>query len=114
MWRCASSGICRGSGERSSTAATPVPARLDRPGARGGHPDPRATFLHGEATRAAADGHTTGYQAGEVATQAEVKRLILCHFAAHLHGQEQELCQEAMRAYDGPVEIPEEFREYRV
>jgi len=49
-----------------------------------------------------------------VATQAEVKRLILCHFAAHLHGQEQELCQEAMRAYDGPIEIPEEFREYRV
>lgn len=73
-----------------------------------------ATFLHGEAARAASDGHTTGYQAGEVATQAGAKRLILCHFAAHLHGQEQELCQEAMRAYDGPIEIPEEFREYRV
>jgi len=73
-----------------------------------------ATFLHAEATRAAADGHTTGYQAGEVAKQAKAKRLILCHFVADLHGREQELCQEAMQAYDGPVEIPEEFREYRV
>jgi ribonuclease Z len=73
-----------------------------------------ATFLHHEAARAAADGHTTGYQAGEVAAQAGVKRLILCHFVASLHDQVEELGREARQTYRGPVEIPEEFREYRV
>lgn len=73
-----------------------------------------ATFLHSDAVRAAADGHTTGYQAGEVARQAGVRRLLLCHFSAPLYGRVDELRQEAMRAYGGPVEIPEELREYRV
>jgi ribonuclease Z len=72
-----------------------------------------ATFLHSEAARAASDGHTTGYQAGEVAAQAGVKRLILCHFAASLHDQVEELRREARQSYSGPIEIPEEFREYR-
>jgi ribonuclease Z len=71
-----------------------------------------ATFLHDEVARAKADGHTTGYQAGEVATRAGVKRLILCHFANHLHDRLEELRQEACRAFLGPVEVPEEFREY--
>jgi ribonuclease Z len=73
-----------------------------------------ATFLHEEAARAGADGHTTGYQAGEVARQAGVKRLILCHFGAELYRRVDELRLEAMRAFGGPVEIPEELREYRV
>jgi len=73
-----------------------------------------ATFLHSDAARAASDGHTTGYQAGEVAAQAGVERLILCHFAASLHDQVDELQREARQTYNGPVEIPEEFREYRV
>ncbi len=73
-----------------------------------------ATFLHSDAARAAADGHTTGYQAGEVARQAGVRRLILCHFGAGLHGREEDLRQEAMRSYGGPVVLPEELREYRV
>ena len=72
-----------------------------------------ATFLHSHAARAASDGHTTGYQAGEVAAQAGVKRLILCHFEAPLHDQVEELRREACQAYSGPVEIPEEFQEYR-
>ncbi len=73
-----------------------------------------ATFLHGDAARASSDGHTTGYQAGEVAAQAGVKRLILCHFAASLHDRVDELQREARQTFAGPVEIPEEFREYRV
>lgn len=73
-----------------------------------------ATFLHSDAQRAAEDGHTTGYQAGEVARQAGVKRLILCHFSADLQDRLEELRQEALRAYAGPVELPEEFREYRI
>ena len=73
-----------------------------------------ATFLHSEAARAASDGHTTGYQAGEVAAQAGVKRLILCHFEAPLHDHVDELRREARQTYSGPVEIPEEFQEYRV
>jgi len=73
-----------------------------------------ATFPHSDAARAASDGHTTGYQAGEVARQAGVRRLLLCHFSADVHGRVDELRQEAMRAFSGPVEIPEELREYRV
>jgi ribonuclease Z len=73
-----------------------------------------ATFLHSEAARAASDGHTTGYQAGEVAAQAGVQRLILCHFEASLHDQVEELRREARQTYGGPVEIPEEFYAYRV
>ena len=73
-----------------------------------------ATFLHAEAARAKADGHTTGVQAGEVAAQAGVKRLILCHFEAALHDQLEGLRYEAMQAYTGPVDLPEEFLEYRV
>lgn len=73
-----------------------------------------ATLLHSDAARAAADGHTTGYQAGEVARQAGVKRLLLCHFHAALHGQLDELRREAQHAFGGAVEIPEELREYRV
>lgn len=73
-----------------------------------------ATFLHSDTARAASDGHTTGYQAGEVAAQAGVKRLILCHFTAEVHAQVEKLRREARQCYTGPVEIPEEFREYRV
>ena len=73
-----------------------------------------ATFLHHDAARAKADGHTTGVQAGEVAAQAGAKRLILCHFAAALHDRLEDLRSEAMLAYTGPVDLPEEFLEYRI
>jgi ribonuclease Z len=73
-----------------------------------------ATFPHSDAARAASDGHTTGYQAGEVARQAGVKRLFLCHFSADVQGRVDELRREAMQSYGGPVEIPEELRAYRV
>ncbi len=73
-----------------------------------------ATFLHADAARAESDGHSTGYQAGEVAHQAGVRGLFLCHFSADIQDRLEELRQEALRAYAGPVEIPEEFREYRV
>jgi ribonuclease Z len=71
-----------------------------------------ATFLHDQAARAASDGHTTAYQAGETAAQAGVKRLMLCHFSAGLHDRLEAVRQETLRAFAGPVEIPEEFREY--
>jgi len=73
-----------------------------------------ATFPHSEAARAAADGHTTGYQAGEVARQAGAKRLILCHLGAGPSGREDALQQEAMQSFGGRVELPEELREYRI
>ena len=46
--------------------------------------------------------------------EAGVKRLILCHFGAGLSRRLEELRLEAVRAFGGPVEIPEELREYRV
>jgi ribonuclease Z len=73
-----------------------------------------ATFAHSDAARAASDGHTTGYQAGEVARQAGAKRLVLCHFHDALHGRLEELRREAAQAFAGPVEIAEELREYRI
>ena len=73
-----------------------------------------ATFLHSEAARAAADGHTTAYQAGEMARHAAAKRLILCHLVADLHDRLSAVRAEAAQAFGGPVEIPEEFQEYRV
>jgi ribonuclease Z len=73
-----------------------------------------ATFLHSDAARAASDGHTTGYQAGEVAARAGVKRLILCHFEAPLHDHVEELQREARQTFNGPVDIPGEFQEYHV
>lgn len=72
-----------------------------------------ATYLHEAADRANADGHTTAWQAGELAARAGVERLFLCHFHATLAGREAELREEARRAFPGPVEIPEEFRAYR-
>jgi ribonuclease Z len=72
------------------------------------------TFLHNDAARAASDGHTTGYQAGEVAARAGVKRLLLCHFEAPLHDRVEELRRDARQTYSGPVDIPSEFHEYRV
>jgi hypothetical protein len=39
---------------------------------------------------------------------------LLCHFHAALHDRLDALRQEAEAAFGGPVEIPEEFKEYRV
>ena len=73
-----------------------------------------ATFPHSDAARAASDGHTTGYQAGEVARQAGVRSLFLCHLGGDHADRAEELRQEAMQSFSGPVEIPEELKEYRV
>ena len=73
-----------------------------------------ATFMHSDAARAASDGHTTAYQAGEVASRAGAKRLLLCHLGDELHDRIDEVRRQAMQAYAGSVEIPEELREYRV
>jgi hypothetical protein len=39
---------------------------------------------------------------------------MLCHFGADLYGRVDDLRREAMQSFAGPVEIPEEMREYRV
>ena len=43
-----------------------------------------------------------------------MKRLILCHFSAGIHREVEELRREARQTYPGPVDLPEEFLEYRV
>ncbi len=73
-----------------------------------------ATFLHSDAARASADGHTTAYQAGEVARQAGVRRLLLCHLVADLHDRTEEVIREAAQAFSGEIKVAEEFREYTV
>ncbi|MFA5026287.1 MAG: hypothetical protein WC713_00260 [Candidatus Methylomirabilota bacterium] len=59
-------------------------------------------------------GDVNSRQAGEVARRAGVARLFLCHVSSPLHGRLDELCREARQSFRGSVEIPEEFREYRV
>lgn len=73
-----------------------------------------ATLLHADVAKAGPDGHTTAYQAGELARRAGAKRLMLCHFHASLHGRLDESRREAEHAFGKPVEIPEELLEYRI
>jgi ribonuclease BN (tRNA processing enzyme) len=73
-----------------------------------------ATLLHVDVARATPDGHTTAYQAGEIARRAGVDRLMLCHFHATLHERLDEVRREAEQAFGRPVEIPAELTEYRL
>lgn len=73
-----------------------------------------ATRLEEHRTWAAAEGHTTARQAGEVAAQAGVGQLILCHFAFEIQGRLDEVHRQAKSAFNGPVELAKEYWEYRL
>lgn len=53
-------------------------------------------------------GHSTPAQAGEVARQAEVDRLLLIHYPV-LDGRPERLVEEARRTFPGPVELAQDF-----
>ena len=66
-----------------------------------------ATFAD-DAQTAAAHGHMTARQAGEVAAAAGARRLVL----THLLPREPQLREVAEQAYDGPVELAREGLSY--
>jgi len=58
--------------------------------------------------------HSTAADAGRIAAQAGVERLILTHIDALYHEELPELLAEARRQFGGTVEIAEEFRPYPI
>jgi ribonuclease Z len=59
-------------------------------------------------------GHSSARQAGEVAAQAEVGRLFLCHFDYIAGPPPGELRKQALAEFKGEVLVPERFREYEI
>jgi ribonuclease Z len=62
-----------------------------------------APFLHADAALARERNHLTARQAGELAREAGVQRLAPFHLSARYEGREQELLDEAARAFGGPI-----------
>jgi len=61
-----------------------------------------AGFLHADAAQAARKNHLTARQAGLLARRAGVQRLVPFHFSSRYRGREQELYDEAQRAFASP------------
>ncbi len=74
----------------------------------------RAYILVHEATVAApSEGHSTPYQAGEIALQTAVNRLVLVHFSPRWTMPEMEAIHEARRSgFTGTVDIGRENHSY--
>lgn len=60
------------------------------------------------------DGHSTALQAGEVAEEAGVDTLFLCHFDVRQGLLPEELQREAQMSFKGKVIIPELYRVYEI
>ncbi len=61
-----------------------------------------STFLESEAELARVAGHLTAIQAGELAAEAGVRRLVLTHFSQRYEGTAR-FVAEASRAFDGEI-----------
>lgn len=76
-----------------------------------------ATVLVHEATFARPDPtqwHSTAREAGEIARQAGVRRLLLAHVGFAHHDALPDLVADAEAAFGGPVAVADELRWYRV
>ncbi|MEW6380100.1 MAG: ribonuclease Z [bacterium] len=62
-----------------------------------------AAFLEEDRDRAAQRSHLTAYQAGLLARQARVRKLITFHFSPRYHGSYHILVDEAARSFKGDV-----------
>jgi ribonuclease Z len=65
-----------------------------------------ATFAQQESERARQTAHSTAYQAGELARDADVQLLVLTHISSRYAGRE--LCQEARTAF-AAAEVARDF-----
>ncbi len=57
-------------------------------------------------------GHSSAAMAGEMATQAGAKKLVLVHY--QVHADPAALAAEAKATFDGPVEVAQDMAEYAV
>lgn len=60
-----------------------------------------ATYEHARQELARLRGHTTALEAGEIARDAQAKRLLLTHFSPSVRGEE--LAEEASRVFAGTI-----------
>ncbi len=91
----------------SDTAPCPGVAAL----ARGAHTlVHEATFPHRDRGRFGV--HATAREAGQVAREAGVRRLILAHVEAEYHGELDALAAEAREEFGGEVEVARELVPY--
>ncbi|HEY4691305.1 MAG TPA: MBL fold metallo-hydrolase [Anaerolineae bacterium] len=60
----------------------------------------------------ATPGHSNAMQAGEIARQAEAKKLVLVHY--QVHADPSALAAEAQATFGGPVEVAQDMAEYTV
>ncbi len=70
------------------------------------------TTFGGQIVEAKRFGHTTASEAGRIAREAKVGRLILAHLDPWGPHSPEELREEAARAFGGPVEVAREFVPY--
>jgi ribonuclease Z len=67
-----------------------------------------------ERDRGRFEAHSTAAEAGGVAQEAGVRRLILTHVAADYHGELDAMASEARERFAGVVEVAREFERYTV
>ncbi|SHJ45756.1 Ribonuclease BN, tRNA processing enzyme [Geosporobacter subterraneus DSM 17957] len=65
-----------------------------------------------ERDKATTTPHLSALEAGQIATQAQVKKLVLTHFWPGYHLQE--VLEEARNAYDGELILSEEMQSYEL
>ena len=73
----------------------------------------QADMLIHEATGRDPAGHSSAYQAGEIATEAECKRLILAHYEVW-DRDPTPLIDEARQSFNGPVELATDYNVYDI
>ena len=62
-----------------------------------------AAFLDDDQQKAAQTYHLTASQAGRLAQESQVKKLVIFHFSPKNHGREQQYYQEAARTFSGRI-----------
>jgi ribonuclease Z len=68
-----------------------------------------ATFPHARAGEPGNEGHSSAYQAGLCAGEAEVDRLFLCHICWNKYSHHEAIVEEARAAFKGDIVLPEPF-----
>jgi ribonuclease Z len=68
-------------------------------------------LIHEATTPEPFSGHTTPRQAGEIAAQADVARLVLVHFSPHwTMPEEQALAEVRTGGFTGQAEVGQEYQ----
>ncbi|OYT62827.1 MAG: ribonuclease Z [Thermofilum sp. ex4484_15] len=73
-----------------------------------------ATFSSRHYLKAMENGHTTALEAGEIASFADAKKLILVHISPRYEGKEGELLSEAKLSFEGEVMVAEDWLRIKV